>query len=77
MLDADWQVAHTPLGWNTAFATAAATPTIVNANIAEYLVPVNADVPDIQTIVVANVRPTSHQRAFGQRGVFGLMPCRG
>ena len=30
------------------------TGRIVNANIAEYLVPVNADVPDIQTIVVPN-----------------------
>ena len=28
------------------------TGRIVNANIAEYLVPVNADVPDIQTIIV-------------------------
>ena len=30
------------------------TGRIVNANIAEYLVPVNADVPDIQTILVPN-----------------------
>ena len=30
------------------------TGRIVNANVAEYLVPVNADVPDIQTILVAN-----------------------
>ena len=33
---------------------------IVNANIAEYHVPVNADVPDIQTIVVED--PTRSAR---------------
>ena len=32
------------------------TGRIVNANIADYLVPVNADVPDIQTIIVAERR---------------------
>lgn len=30
------------------------TGRIVNTNVAEYLMPVNADVPDIQTIIVAN-----------------------
>ncbi len=42
------------------------TGRIVNANIAEYLVPVNADVPDIQTIVVANDELTS--RPVGGEG---------
>jgi xanthine dehydrogenase YagR molybdenum-binding subunit len=32
----------------------AETGRIVNANIAEYLVPVNADIPPIETILVAN-----------------------
>ncbi len=40
---------------------------IVNANIAEYLVPVNADVPDIQTVLVEN-----DDRAANPLGARGL-----
>ena len=51
----------------------AETGRIVNANIAEYLVPVNADVPDIQTILVPNderIEPAGregHRRAADGR----------
>lgn len=38
----------------------AETGRIVNANIAEYLVPVNADLPDIQAVFVANDERTSN-----------------
>ncbi|MEJ0018522.1 MAG: xanthine dehydrogenase family protein molybdopterin-binding subunit [Acetobacteraceae bacterium] len=47
---------------------------IVNANIAEYLMPVNADVPDIQTIVVANDELVSNP--LGAKGV-GELPMVG
>jgi len=43
------------------------TGRIVNANIAEYLVPVNADVPDIQTILVANDERNSNP--LGAKGI--------
>ncbi len=47
---------------------------IVNANIAEYLVPVNADVPDIHTILVANDELTSNP--LGAKGI-GELPMVG
>jgi len=52
----------------------AETGRMVNANIAEYLVPVNADVPDIQTIVVANDELTSNP--LGAKGI-GELPMVG
>ncbi|MFZ0020148.1 MAG: xanthine dehydrogenase family protein molybdopterin-binding subunit [Acetobacteraceae bacterium] len=50
------------------------TGRIVNANIAEYLVPVNADVPDIQTIIVPNDELTSNP--LGAKGI-GELPMVG
>jgi xanthine dehydrogenase YagR molybdenum-binding subunit len=50
------------------------TGRIVNANIADYLVPVNADVPDIQTIIVANDELTSNP--LGAKGI-GELPMVG
>ena len=50
------------------------TGRIVNANIAEYLVPVNADVPDIQTIIVAERR--THSNPLGAKGI-GELPMVG
>jgi CO/xanthine dehydrogenase Mo-binding subunit len=50
------------------------TGRIVNANIAEYLVPVNADVPDIQTIIVGNDELTSNP--LGAKGI-GELPIVG
>ena len=50
------------------------TGRIVNANIAEYLVPVNADVPDIQTIVVENDERVSNP--LGAKGI-GELPMVG
>jgi xanthine dehydrogenase YagR molybdenum-binding subunit len=50
------------------------TGRIVNANIAEYLVPVNADVPDIQTIVVPNDELVSNP--LGAKGI-GELPMVG
>jgi xanthine dehydrogenase YagR molybdenum-binding subunit len=47
---------------------------IVNANIAEYLVPVNADVPDIQTIIVPNDELISNP--LGAKGI-GELPMVG
>ncbi len=47
---------------------------IVNANIAEYLVPANADVPDIQTIFVANEEHNSNR--LGVKGI-GELPMVG
>jgi xanthine dehydrogenase YagR molybdenum-binding subunit len=47
---------------------------IVNANIAEYLVPVNADVPDIQAIMVANDERVSNP--LGVKGI-GELPMVG
>jgi len=52
----------------------AETGRIVNANIAEYLVPVNADVPDIQTIVVTNDEIVSNP--LGAKGI-GELPMVG
>jgi xanthine dehydrogenase YagR molybdenum-binding subunit len=50
------------------------TGRIVNANIAEYLVPVNADVPDIQTIIVPNDELISN--SLGAKGI-GELPMVG
>jgi xanthine dehydrogenase YagR molybdenum-binding subunit len=50
------------------------TGRIVNANIAEYLVPVNADVPDIQTIIVENDERNSNP--LGAKGI-GELPMVG
>ena len=50
------------------------TGRIVNANIAEYLVPVNADVPDIRTIVVENNERVSNP--LGAKGI-GELPMVG
>ena len=50
------------------------TGRIVNANIAEYLVPVNADVPDIQTIIVPNDELMSNP--LGAKGI-GELPMVG
>ena len=52
----------------------AETGRIVNANIAEYLVPVNADVPDIQAIFVANDERISNP--LGVKGI-GELPMVG
>jgi xanthine dehydrogenase YagR molybdenum-binding subunit len=54
--------------------TDAETGRIVNANIAEYLVPVNADVPDIQTILVSNDERSSNP--LGAKGI-GELPMVG
>jgi len=45
----------------------AKTGRVVNANIAEYLVPVNADVPDIQAVFVANDERNSNP--LGVKGI--------
>jgi xanthine dehydrogenase YagR molybdenum-binding subunit len=50
------------------------TGRIVNANIAEYLVPVNADVPEIETILVSNEERTSNP--LGAKGI-GELPMVG
>ena len=50
------------------------TGRIVNANIAEYFVPVNADVPEIQTIIVPNDELTSNP--LGAKGI-GELPMVG
>jgi xanthine dehydrogenase YagR molybdenum-binding subunit len=52
----------------------AETGRIVNATIADYLVPVNADVPDIQTILVPNDERTSNP--LGAKGI-GELPMVG
>jgi xanthine dehydrogenase YagR molybdenum-binding subunit len=52
----------------------AETGRVVNANLAEYLVPVNADVPDIQTVFVPNDEHTSN--ALGVKGI-GELPMVG
>jgi xanthine dehydrogenase YagR molybdenum-binding subunit len=52
----------------------AETGRIVNANVAEYLMPVHADVPDIQTIVVANDERNSNP--LGAKGI-GELPMVG
>jgi xanthine dehydrogenase YagR molybdenum-binding subunit len=50
------------------------TGRIVNTNVAEYLMPVNADVPDIQTIVVAN--DDTRSNPLGAKGI-GELPMVG
>ncbi len=50
------------------------TGRIVNANVAEYLMPVNADIPDIQTIVVDERRTNSNP--LGVKGI-GELPMVG
>jgi xanthine dehydrogenase YagR molybdenum-binding subunit len=50
------------------------TGRIVNTNVAEYLMPVNADVPDIQTIVVQN--DDTHSNPLGAKGI-GELPMVG
>ncbi|HET6605163.1 MAG TPA: hypothetical protein VFG62_00755 [Rhodopila sp.] len=48
-------------GWNKR------TGRIVNTNVAEYLVPVNADIPPIETIFVEN-----DERTFNPLGAKGI-----
>jgi xanthine dehydrogenase YagR molybdenum-binding subunit len=50
------------------------TGRVVNANIAEYVVPVNADIPDIQTIVVPN--DDTNSNPLGAKGI-GELPMVG
>jgi xanthine dehydrogenase YagR molybdenum-binding subunit len=50
------------------------TGRIVNANVADYLLPVNADVPDITAIVVENDERTSNP--LGAKGI-GELPMVG
>lgn len=50
------------------------TGRIVNTNVAEYLMPVNADVPDIQTIVVPN--DDTNSNPLGAKGI-GELPMVG
>jgi xanthine dehydrogenase YagR molybdenum-binding subunit len=47
---------------------------VVNANLAEYLVPVNADVPEIDTLFVAEADP--HVNPLGVKGI-GELPMVG
>jgi xanthine dehydrogenase YagR molybdenum-binding subunit len=50
------------------------TGRIVNSNVAEYLMPVNADVPEIETIVVQNDDKNSNP--LGAKGI-GELPMVG
>jgi xanthine dehydrogenase YagR molybdenum-binding subunit len=50
------------------------TGRIVNSNVAEYLMPVNADVPDIQTIIVPN--DDNNSNPLGAKGI-GELPMVG
>jgi xanthine dehydrogenase YagR molybdenum-binding subunit len=50
------------------------TGRIVNSNVAEYLMPVNADIPDIQTIIVENNELNSNP--LGVKGI-GELPMVG
>ncbi len=50
------------------------TGRIVSPNVAEYLLPVNADVPDIQTVLVPNDERTSNPS--GAKGI-GELPVVG
>lgn len=50
------------------------TGRIVNTNVAEYVMPVNADVPDIQTILVAN--DAANSNPLGAKGI-GELPMVG
>jgi xanthine dehydrogenase YagR molybdenum-binding subunit len=52
----------------------AETGRIVNSNVAEYLMPVNADVPDIRAVFVANDKHNSNP--LGVKGV-GELPMVG
>jgi len=56
----------------------AATGRIVNANIAEYLLPVNADVPDIRTIAIQSVDPVADPlgaKGIGELPMVGVAPA--
>ena len=56
----------------------AASGRIVNANISEYLLPVNADVPDIETIVVDSVDPVADPlgaKGIGELPMVGVAPA--
>ncbi len=51
---------------------------IVNPNVAEYLMPVNADIPDIQTYLVPNDDPVSNPlgaRGLGELPMVGVAPA--
>ncbi len=51
---------------------------IINANIAEYLVPVNADMPDIRTIVVDSADPVTTPlgvKGIGELPMVGVAPA--
>jgi len=50
------------------------TGRVVNANVAEYVMPVNADIPDIQTIVVPN--DDTNSNPLGAKGI-GELPTVG
>jgi xanthine dehydrogenase YagR molybdenum-binding subunit len=50
------------------------TGRVVNSNVAEYLMPVNADIPDIQTIIVAN--DDTNSNPLGAKGI-GELPMVG
>jgi len=50
------------------------TGRVVNANVAEYVMPVNADIPDIQTIVVPN--DDTNSNPLGAKGI-GELPMVG
>jgi xanthine dehydrogenase YagR molybdenum-binding subunit len=52
----------------------AETGRIVNTNVAEYVMPVNADIPDIQTILVAN--DDANSNPLGVKGI-GELPMVG
>ena len=52
----------------------AETGRVVNANIAEYLVPVNADIPAVETIIVDNDDRTANP--IGAKGI-GELPMVG
>jgi len=54
------------------------TGRIVNTNVADYLMPVNADVPDIQTIVVQNDETNSNPlgaKGIGELPMVGVAPA--
>jgi xanthine dehydrogenase YagR molybdenum-binding subunit len=50
------------------------TGRVVNPNVAEYLMPVNADIPEIQTIIVPNDDTVSNP--LGAKGI-GELPMVG
>lgn len=50
------------------------TGRIMNANLADYLVPTNADIPDVEIVIVAHDDPTvnpAHVRGIGEVGITG------